>query len=150
MNRKAFTLVEIMIVVGIVLLLAAIAIPNLLRARITAQESVAAVAMHTVAAAEIQWRISNPTYTSLAQLGNATPPYIDAILASGTKQGYTFVTPFVAANAFVACAIHSTSQAHSSYIDEAGVICQSIAFGQECPVHMGGICIDPWIGLHAD
>jgi len=145
MNRKAFTLVEIMIVVAIVLLLASIAIPNLLRVRITAQEASASAAMHTLVTAEIQWRISNPTYTSLGQLGSVTPPYIDAILASGTKQGYIFYVAQNDMTKFVICAVHQTSQAHSFYIDEAGVLCRSTGVPQVCPgTYQNGQCTGVW------
>ena len=139
--RKGFTLVEIMIVVAIIALLAAIAIPNLLRARISAQESAAAAALHTVAAAEIQWRATNATYATLANLGAANPPYIDATLATGTKQGYTFTAVPNAGVNFYAEAVHTAGQAHSFYIDEAGVLCRSTAVGAAAlGAHQGGTC----------
>lgn len=93
MNRKGFTLVEIMIVVAIIALLAAIAIPNLLRARHNANEAAAVASLRTISTAFESFRAAQTPTTypaSLAILGAEVPPYIDATLAGGTKQGYTF------------------------------------------------------------
>ncbi|MFH1504576.1 MAG: prepilin-type N-terminal cleavage/methylation domain-containing protein [Candidatus Omnitrophota bacterium] len=148
MKKKGFTLVEIMIVVAIIALLAAISIPNLLRARVTAQETAAAAALHTIAAAEIQWRASNNAYASLDQLGPTAPtltlpPYIDATLETGVKQGYTFtVTPNAGVNFFAVADSNNATAGHAFYIDEAGVLCRSTAegTGSALAAHQSGIC----------
>ena len=142
MEKRGFTLVEIMIVVAIIALLAAIAIPNLLRARVSAQESAAAAALHTVLTAEIQWRASNATYATLAQLGAAAPPYIDSTLAAGVKQSYAFVaTPNAGVDFYATAAPQTLAQSNTYYIDEDGVLCRSTATGTAAPTaHTGAGC----------
>src|SRR3989338_271196 len=98
LGRKGFTLVEIMIVVAIIALLAAIAIPNLLRARHNANESAAIAALRTLSTAEESYRAAQtpPSYSAdLGDLFDSTPPYIDAALSGATsstnsRQGYFF------------------------------------------------------------
>ncbi|MGA2859015.1 MAG: prepilin-type N-terminal cleavage/methylation domain-containing protein [Candidatus Sulfotelmatobacter sp.] len=100
-KQKGFSLIELLIVVAIILIIAAIAIPNLLNARMAAYEASAVQSIKTINTAEITYNSSYPTVgyaPTLAQLGGASPCtpssttacLIDNILASGTKAGYNF------------------------------------------------------------
>ena len=108
---KGFSLIELLIVVAIILIIAAIAIPNLLRARIAANESSAVASVRTINTAEITYQTANPTIgyaASLSVLGGSGSPcalsatsacIIDNTLALGTKSGYLFITTPVALSA---------------------------------------------------
>jgi len=102
-KQKGFSLIELLIVVAIILIIAAIAIPNLLRARIAANESSAVASVRTLNTAQISYNSAYPTVGFSASLANlagsctgATLPtsagacLIDSQLASGTKSGYVF------------------------------------------------------------
>jgi type IV pilus assembly protein PilA len=73
-KQKGFSLIELLIVVAIILIIAAIAIPNLLRARIAANESSAAASNRTISTAELSYSTAYPLVgypTTLAPLGPA-------------------------------------------------------------------------------
>src|SRR5258708_21350190 len=72
-KQKGFSLIELLIVVAIILIIAAIAIPNLMRAKMAANDSSAAASERTIVTAEVGYYASYPTigYTGLAALGGA-------------------------------------------------------------------------------
>jgi len=87
-KTKGFSLIELLIVVAIILIIAAIAIPNLLRARRSANEGSATASMRTVGSGELLYRSTNGNFTTLT--GLAADSIIDNVLGSGVKSGYAF------------------------------------------------------------
>lgn len=127
-RARGFTLVEIMIVVAIIALLAAIAIPNLLRARHNANEGAAIGNVHTLVSGLESFRAVQAPVTypaALTELSSASPPYCDAVLASGAKQGYSFTYARTSASQYTLNADPTTSGVTGTrgfFADESGVI----------------------------
>lgn len=129
-NRKArgFTLVEIMIVVAIIALIAAIAIPNLLRARHNANETAAIGAMRTLSTACESFRAAQtpPAYPALLDdLSTADPQYVPAEITDGTNQGYDFAYAQVSDDQFTLVATPTTANVTGTrhfFVDETGVL----------------------------
>ena len=100
-KQKGFSLIELLIVVAIILIIAAIAIPNLLRAKIAANEASAVGSLRTLNTACIAYSTSYGQYpAALANLGpislggtasSTSADLIDSVLSAGAKSGYTFV-----------------------------------------------------------
>ena len=91
-KNQGFTLIELMIVVAIIAIIAAIAIPSLLRSRIQSNESSAIGNLRAILGAQVAYHSANYVYA--ADFGELTPavaPFLEGTWAEGvTKSGYDF------------------------------------------------------------
>jgi len=92
-RSRGFSLIELLVVVAIILIIAAIAIPNLIKAKSSANEAATVSSIHAINTAEITYQSANPTIgfsALLSDLGPAGGGYLDAVLSAGQKSGYQY------------------------------------------------------------
>jgi type IV pilus assembly protein PilA len=101
-KQKGFSLIELLIVVTIILIISAIAIPNYMKSRMLANEASAIASVRVINTAAVAYSSSFPATgfpANLSDLGGATPCTVspasacllDSQIASGAKSGYTFL-----------------------------------------------------------
>ena len=143
MKRKqaGFSLIELLIVVAIILIIAAIALPNLMVARMSANEASAVQSLRTIQSAETAYATTFPNVgfsTTLAQISggsnsgcsasSAQACLIDNVLASGNKNGYVItwsgdgLTPSVSYNINADPSVRGSSGRRSFFTNYPGVI----------------------------
>lgn len=159
-SRKGFSLIELLIVVAIILVIAAIAIPSLLQARIAANEASAVGSLNAIKSAEITYYTAYPTIgysPDIGSLGGASPCtpsstsacLIDSFLSSSTpgtlgKSGFVYLATGITTSgaaintAFVGAAAPTAARStgnHDYCTANDGVLHSKLASTGDVPVN---------------
>ncbi len=164
-KQKGFSLIELLIVVAIILIIAAIAIPNLLRSKMAANEASAVGSLRTINTAQVTYSSTYGQGYAAALVNLSTPAggcgvpsvalacLLDSNLGGGTKSGYKFTSaaingagttasPFLNFNS-TANPVAANSSGHTTYCsDDSGVI-RFDATGGAAPIPCGTSGLPP-------
>lgn len=127
-NNSGFTLIELMIVMEIIAIVAAIAIPSLLRQRIRANEASAVGNLKTIATGQITYNIATGSYGTLEQLseGDTAISHLPGEWNEGcVKSQYSYTTANVTPNTFLVIATPvqvGRTAIRTYWVDDGGTI----------------------------
>ena len=151
LKRNGFTLVEIMIVVAIIALLAAIAIPNVLRGRATANESAAVGNLRALVSSLEMYRSANNVYPATANWvqylytdpePDYGPPAFNIAMSGQTVQGYNYTYTSAGAQTYTITTVPGTtgtSGTRGFFVNESAQL-------RHCTCAASGACTTPSVG----
>jgi prepilin-type N-terminal cleavage/methylation domain-containing protein len=124
-RQRGFTLIELMIVVAIIAIIAAIAIPNLMRSRIQANESSAIYNLRAIISAQAGFFSANNRFaTEFNELTTASPPYLNGDWGDAQRSGYEFTMEGEEADfsSHANAAAYGLTGVRGFFVDSTGII----------------------------
>jgi type IV pilus assembly protein PilA len=125
-REKGFTLIEILVVAGIIGLIAAIGIPNLLRARVTANESSAQATLKSISTALETYSIANGSYPpNTTVLMTSNPPYLNKDYFTGVQSGYVYAATIASYSYSITATPETSNSGRVTYTMSTGSVMMS-------------------------